>query len=255
MFWTIANLKEGPVLWGIAMMLGATVAYPGPSGLRRPIMPAFLGFAVVAFLRPHIAFAWLAAIVAAIAIHRRDFTAAVLLPLGIGLAAVVSFFVLRSANPEITDSFSDYGVVETMEDRYEMHNWRGDTAIQRTGAPIPVVSGLALIFLRPFPYECTDLLALFAGAEAWGLTLLILVGWGRLRQRSDTLGIPLVTTSLIVILFLAFFFSYSYNLGGVVRQRLQVFPAVIALAAVPYMVVVPQRNPRLKPTGAAPKAA
>ena len=102
--------------------------------------------------------------------------------------------------------------------------------------PIPVVTGLTLLFLRPYPWEAPHIIAILAGAEVLVLTSIMIVSWLSLSNWRKHMFRPLMFTSILVTLFLAFFFSYLFNMGLVVRQRIQFFPALIALAATPSLI-------------------
>ena len=101
---------------------------------------------------------------------------------------------------------------------------------------IPILSGLTLIFLRPYPTEIHNAVAFFAALEIWILSCLALIGWLLLRRRSEALTTPFVITLMVTTLIIAFLFTYMYNMGLLVRQRLQVLPAVVGLAVFPYLI-------------------
>ena len=242
-FWTTANLKEGPILWGISMMLSLVTHYDRPLRSRDTLLLPLAGLLTVGLFRPHIAAAWLTGIASAVLIcRRRIVTAAVC-----GVCIIAAFVLLQAAAPKRMDTARDAGFVVMLEESYETRDHIGGSAIQQNQTPIPIASGLLLIFLRPLPYECNDLASVLAGSEVWVISLIVLFGWLRLRGRIRLCEIPLIVASLIALLLLSFFFSYTYNMGLMVRQRLQAFPALIALAAVPYLVSSRQgicgRNP------------
>ena len=92
---------------------------------------------------------------------------------------------------------------------------------------------MTLIFLRPYPTEIHNVLAFFAGLETWILSGLALIGWFLLRRRFEALTTPFVITLMVATLIIAFQFTYVYNMGLLVRHRLQVLPAVVGLAVFP----------------------
>ena len=79
LFWATDLWKEGLVIWGMCTMLRFIVPDPTKRGSRRWVAP-ILGTLVFAFLRPHIAFAWLVAIAIAQIVKQRRW--------GLGLVAV-----------------------------------------------------------------------------------------------------------------------------------------------------------------------
>jgi len=228
LFWTTANLKEGPMLWAICMMLRLSV----PAQRRNLLLP-LLGFAVAAYFRPHIAAAWLAAIGVGVAIREMRVSVAITCAAGvIGAMTALQLFM-----PNVVEGFLEEGVVSTMEQRYEVRNDIGGSAIQYArGAPIPVLDGLLLILFRPYPTEVFNPASLMSGAEVWLIMTIMITSWFRAPGRLKLMLSPMVMTHLAAILLLSFYFTYLYNMGLMVRQRLQAFPAMLALVALPIML-------------------
>ncbi len=77
---------------------------------------------------------------------------------------------------------------------------------------------------------------LLAGLEIWILSFVGAIGWLFQRDRWKLLVTPFVTTLLVATFLIAFEFSYMYNMGLLVRQRLQILPAVLCLAVLPYLI-------------------
>jgi len=238
-YWTTANMKEGPVLWGICMMLGFGTRVRGPSSRSQSVLLPLAGFLTTAFLRPHIAAAWLGSIATSHLICRKKIVPAVFCGAGI----VIAFFLLQIVAPEHMASAQEDGVTAMMSERYE-YRYDGGSAIYRSHPVIPVASGLMLILFRPLPYECEDMRATLAGAEVWLMSSVLLWGWVVRRNYRRALSIPLVVTSLIATIGLSFFFSYMFNMGLMARQRIQVLPAFVVLAAVPFLLSVKRSSYR-----------
>jgi hypothetical protein len=103
------------------------------------------------------------------------------------------------------------------------------------GTPIPFVSGLMLILIRPWPTEVQQMEAFLAGIEVWLLAAFGMLNWwiarGRVRWR---VSVGLVT-HVVALLLMGYFFSYMYNMGLAVRQRLMCFPAVLTIYTWPLL--------------------
>ncbi|HZZ26621.1 MAG TPA: hypothetical protein VFE46_01335 [Pirellulales bacterium] len=233
LFFASDTLKEGPVLWGACNMLRLIVPDPTRKGVRRWIAP-IAGTATFMFLRPHIAFMWLMAIGATVIIKQRRWGLAFLMLIVISLAGLL--MVLMA--PLQFRAVLQRGMFETLEGSVHMTgiDVGGSQIFYDTGAPIPAVTGATLLFLRPFPWEAPHWIAFLAGAEAWFLTTVMIISWLNLRHWRRFATRPLMLTSLIVAILMAFFFTYIPNLGLVVRQRIQFFPAMMVLAATPGLI-------------------
>ena len=99
-----------------------------------------------------------------------------------------------------------------------------------------VITGLSLVFLRPFPNEIFNIPSGLAAIEVWFMSAMTCIGWCRLRSRRSAIGEPFMVAVIAAILFMSFFYSYSYNMGLLVRARLHVFPGTIALAGFPHLL-------------------
>jgi hypothetical protein len=229
-FWTTANLKEGAMLWGICMILrlGLTAV---DDRKRQNIIVPLVGLAVAGFLRPHIVIAYLGGLSAGSALRHRRFGLATVTVLAAGGALLV----LNVAAPNIVERFADDGIGMTLNERYLERNHLGGSAMQGGAAakPIPFLTGLTLLFLRPYPTEILDVAGAFASAEIWLISLTGIGCWIRLRNRRRLATSAYVVSNLVTIVLLSFFFSYMYNMGLMVRQRVMALPAIFALTITP----------------------
>lgn len=230
--WTTANLKEGPVLWGICMMCYWMVPAAQQGARGRRILP-IVGLLVVMAMRPHIAIAWLVAIAAGNFVYTKRSG----LILASAAGTVVSIGLLSLLVPAFFDQMIGNGVSAALSSRYDdlSTNDRINGAALAGSSPLPVISGLTLILFRPWPTEVERLDALLAGVEVWFLAVFGLVNWtltpGRLRLREH----PGLLVHVVALVLMGYFFSYMYNMGLVVRQRLMCFPAVLALYVWPLL--------------------
>ncbi|MFV1965100.1 MAG: hypothetical protein ACC628_06725 [Pirellulaceae bacterium] len=232
LFWATTNLKEGPVLWGICMMLYLTVP-ASHRGVRSSRVLPMTGLLVTALLRPHIAAAWLLAIAAGAMVERKRIGLFAISGTGV-LASIVLLGLLA---PQLFEKAARDGLTTTLAERYDTLsiNDRIGGSNLTGNTPIPVVSGLVLILFRPWPGEVHGLGALLVGLEMWGLAALGLLHWIQARPRLRLLMRPAIVTSIVALLLLGFYFSYMYNMGLVVRQRVMCFPAILSIYTWPLL--------------------
>ncbi|WP_148074561.1 hypothetical protein [Bythopirellula goksoeyrii] len=230
--WTSANLKEGPVFWGISMLLYRLAWDRRTAGRLRRGFP-LLGFAVVAVLRPHIALLWCLAIFGIGVLRTRSMGAAVVALTGL----IVGCVLVQQLRPELIASVSSDGVNDSLDSRYETLTSSEKYASRHFTAvsPTPVLTGLSLIMFRPWPTEVLSLAELFAGLEVWCLASFGAYNWCRTRHRLRCLLDWDMVAMLLVLVLFGFFFTYMYNMGLVVRQRIMVFPALLYVYAKPLL--------------------
>ena len=244
LFWTTTHLKEGACVWGICTLLHALFYYPDGTSRTWQLVWCLIGLGVLGLFRPHIALAWVTALACGAIIQRRGLYTGILC----GLAALAVWQTVVWFRPDITKSFSEEGVVATLENRLAANASRGGSAVGSTSTPIPIISGLAMICLRPYPMEVFDARSALAGVEVWALTGTACLGWLFLLRRGRITVLPVIVTSIVALVLLAFFFGYMFNLGLMVRQRLQAMPALIMLAAFPHLVWrIPTPGTRVHP--------
>lgn len=226
LLWTTANLKEGPVLWGICMMCYWTVPADRYRG-RPPRLLPILGVIVVGLLRPHIAVVWLAAVAAGALVSTKR--VGLLFVSGVGMVAGVA--LLCAIVPTLFDRAMTEGVSSTLSERYDdlsNNENLGDSQLTG-GTPIPPFTGLGLIMFRPWPTEVRRFDAVLAGAEVWCMAGVGMLVWWRARRRARWRPPLALVTHVVLLLLMGILFSYMYNMGLVVRQRLMCFPALLTL--------------------------
>ena len=97
------------------------------------------------------------------------------------------------------------------------------------------LSGFTSIFFRPFPWEIRSLRVLISSAETWAVTILLIYGWLRLTpfERKLALKTPAIQAAILVCMVFSVFFTYLPNEGLMVRQRVQMIPALLVLSFFP----------------------
>lgn len=232
LLWTTTNLKEGPILWCICMMCYWTVPARETRRQAFRILPA-MGLLVLTSMRPHIAIAWLLAICVGTALHTRRYG---LLAAG-GVGVVASVVLLSVLKPDTFEAVMADGATTALSNRYDKLSGLDDGGREPIfgSNPIPVLSGLTLILSRPWPTEASAIDAFLAGLEVWVLGAFGLLNWKLSRGRGKFGLHPALVTHLVLLLLMGFFFSYMYNMGLAVRQRLMCFPAMLAIYTWPLL--------------------
>ena len=122
----------------------------------------------------------------------------------------------------------------------------GNSAVTATGVGIASVPlALVNVLFRPFPWEAANAMALASGLELWAMWAILLVyrrrvmrslrGWR--SSRLLALGLP------FVLIYAAIFGMLVVNLGIIARQRIFIFPFLLALLeAAPAAASVPRHR-------------
>jgi hypothetical protein len=227
LFWTTSNLKEGPMFWGICL---TARLFSSSRKSTFEYLEMLVAVPLLLVMRPHIALITVAGYGIGSFVQQGKFRSAFLC--GGMIAACVC--ALPIAAPAVWEKVTSDGLTDALEDGYESRNHIGSSSLGGGGKPIPVVTGLLLIFLRPYPWEVRNITDLSACLEIYIITGTLLVGWRGKGVDFRLLRHPYVISAVCTILMLAFFFSYTYNLGLLVRQRIQLWPAIFVCIAIPY---------------------
>lgn len=115
----------------------------------------------------------------------------------------------------------------------------------RSLATLP--SAFVTVMFRPFPHEATNLLALVASLEGAALAALFAVSWRRLRRLPGWLPQAFVAFAVAYSLLFVLAFSSVGNFGIITRQRVQLFPLVFTVLALPAAAADNVRKPSAAP--------
>lgn len=232
LFWATAINKEALMLFGIILMLRLVLYFDPDREFRGGVIGPIVGLLICGFLRPHVAMCWFSGMVLGIIVTKRNYTVAL-----IGcLAFPLLFLAFRSFTTDIIERFESEGITETMAN-YQKGAWGGGSQIERTKQPVPIIDGIAMLFLRPYPQEIHNSSALLTSVEIWIITASLLVGWLMTYKRRDLARSSLMVCAFTSLISLSFFFSYMQNLGYMSRQRLQALPAILILALGPFVSI------------------
>jgi hypothetical protein len=233
--WATSNLKEGVVLWGICMMFSWTLPRQ-KLHMKMPRKLPVVGMLAVGLVRPHIALIWIVTINLLATWRARKIG----LFIATGVGALVCVFFLKQAAPALFEAATGEGIASTLGGRYEHLTTSGNLASSHflDKSPTPVWTGLMLILFRPWPWEVRQVGELLAGVEVWALASLGVFAWIRVPRKLEALKHPSAISLLVCLVLFGFFFTYMYNMGLVVRQRLMAFPAVWFLYSWPTVLAL-----------------
>ncbi len=229
-FWCTVNLKEAMMYWSICNVFSLGFPQRGFGFFTRVPLTVF-SVVVGSFLRPHVMVGWLATVGAVSVLRSGRRVAGIVLLLCFPIVA----FSLRNM---LKAEFSQEVAIQLGETQYRALTSIGDQGSQISGKPIFLVSGLVSAFLRPFPWEIGSGRSLACSVETWTMTLLILYAWTTLRGRGKlhAAKLPCVHIAVLASLWMCMLLSYFPNEGLMVRQRVQMIPAMLTLVAVPLML-------------------
>ncbi len=250
-FWPSSIGKEAVMLF--ALGLGA---YGSARLLARrtvAVLPLAAGIGLAYWIRPHVAFVMLLALAVALVFRRRPRTGQPSFgPLGrllivIGLA-IVAAFALGEAVDRLLPVNNDATGVEAVGDlldRAESGTAEGGSQISRQtpNSPLEYPQAVFSVLFRPTIFDATSAGAAVAAAETTLVLIITVLSWRRLKNLPTLMfRRPYLILSVVYIGVFAFAWSSFSNLGALVRQRVQVWPFVLLLLALP--LVLPRDRPR-----------
>jgi hypothetical protein len=199
-----------------------------------------LGLLGTGLSRPHISAIVIAAVVFGYLVRPSPDKTNVMTPVykagGLIIMAGLLFLVIAQAERFLgVDTFNQESVGQVLEGTHELTDEGGST-FQNTGvhSPLDLPMAAVTVLFRPFPTEAHNGQALAASVEGVFLLLLMAKSWRRLltlprlmRRR------PYLTFAVVYVNLFVFAFSNFNNFGIMTRQRVQVFPLMLVLFALP----------------------
>jgi len=234
-FWPSSIGKESAALFGLGL-----VALGAAKLLRRELagLPILvMGIAAVGLIRPHVAMIALAGLLAGALARqtgsRKGLGGQVILVVMVTVGAMLltdasaSLFGLEQLDglQDVTAAL-DFTQDRTSQDQSQFVAPRVESAVDYPWA-------FATVILRPFPWEADSVTALITGLEGMVLLALLLMALpGLLAEVGSifTRGILLYSVAFTAIF--VFLFSAVGNFGILSRQRAQVLPFVLLIAAI-----------------------
>jgi hypothetical protein len=233
-FWTTGNLKEAFMYWSGCQIFAVTFVRSG--GLFSLITPgAVAGILVGGLFRPHVCAVWLASCAGVTLLRRgqRLYALLMLLALPIVMTGLQSVTGVDVSSPTAAlEHWSKRGVTLVAPTQQSSNIEFGPEG------PIFFVSGFTSVFFRPFPWQVGSVRVFITGMETWTLTLILILGWWKMTsvERSILVRLPPIQAAALVCFMFSIFFTYLPNEGIMVRQRVQMVPALLVLAFVPYFL-------------------
>ena len=208
------------------------------------VLAGLLGTVAV---RPHVASILVASLLAAYALRRPPAGGTVLGPsaklagllvLGLALMVVVGqtehlFGGKDQFNAEAVSQALERARVQTAEGGSVFRTGHRSTDLSPSKLPYALVS----VIFRPFPWEARNPLAMLASLEGTMLLGLFVVGRRRVVGAvRSLLRTPYVVLCVVYSVLFVYGFSAFANFGVLTRQRVQLFPFLLVLLALPPFV-------------------
>jgi hypothetical protein len=236
-FWSSGIGKEAWMSLCIGLAtLGAARLLTGARGAALPLALGFLGSAAV---RPHMTALIFVATVAGY-LFRRDAHRTALTPLirtvTLAALAVVGTLVVGQAKQFFKVDEVSAASVETVLTGTGTRDLGGGSDFQAhlITSPADVPGALVSVLFRPFPWEAGNVQALATSIEGMLLLGLTVASWGRLRTIwKFRPGRAYVVMCLAYLVMFIYVFSSFNNFGLLARQRVLVYPFLLALLCLP----------------------
>ncbi len=167
------------------------------------------------------------------------------------LAAAVFFifsigavYAVELTKPGFLGSISEEGIRGSMQSNYEARKHIGDTAVYDQADPKPFLTGFLIILFSPPPQYWGQPVWFLMGMESLAMTLTLLFGLFFSGHHSKAkFKATFCAGAIYVLLLMAFYLSYCYNMGLAIRQRMQVIPAMLVLIGAPLLPTKRQAIP------------
>ena len=230
-FWSCSSLKEALMYWSICHVY----AFVMPSKSFRENCWSFFLFIVACFvgtgIRGHLIFFWVVSVLV-VKVFQRGFW-----KWGLILLFIMPLFLGQVRQKMRLDSFRSN--VEFAE-RYMGNYIRRDkpsTFDYGERDPILVLDGAVNTLFRPFPWHFPSLRSVLSSIEIWTISLSIFFLWMRMTNEEwrRILRNPSVWVACLVCIPFFAFFTYTVNEGLLVRQRVQLYPALLVLLVTPIL--------------------
>jgi hypothetical protein len=237
-YWPSSLGKEG---W---MMLGIGIASYGAARVFAEksfsgFLYLFVGVAACAWVRPHVSLiVFISMFVAFLARRNTSSTRGtaikamglVILLLGGSILVGQTASFLKVDDPTGTDE-----ITNTLDNTTEQTT-QGGSAFQahQVRTPIDFPWAFITVVFRPFPNEAHDINGLITAMESFFLLIVFATSYRRLAKLPTLLrSTPYITYAATYSVIFVFAFSSIGNFGILARQRTQLAPMILVLAALP----------------------
>jgi hypothetical protein len=241
LFWPSSIGKEA---W-MTLTLGLA-AYGGARILARVhggYVLLAMGVVGAIVVRPHVGAILMASLMGAYVLRRAPSGASLLWPiakiLGVVVLAAVLVVVVGQTKElfGVKDRFNSEAVAQVLEKARAQTSEGGSSFGTGTSSNFSLTrfpSALVSVLFRPFPWEAKNVLALLASVEGLIVLGLCIASWRRITGAvRSVLRTPYVVLCLCYSLLFVYGFSSFSNFGVLTRQRVQLFPFLVVLLALP----------------------
>jgi hypothetical protein len=248
--WSSQGLKDGPVVFFLAIAILATLKLAKKLSVKYVIV-LVCALCVLLSLRFYLFYMIMAAVAGALVIGAKAFTPtafvrqfAVLIVLGLALTYLG---VTRYASVQF-ESFGNLERIETSRRDAATSAKSGfgeDVDVSTTaGALTNIPLGLVYLFFAPFPWQLASLRQMITLPEmiVWwaSFPMLILGLWFSIRYRLRMIAPILIFSTMLSLAYSVF----QGNVGTAYRQRAQLLVFYFIFAAVGYVLIIEKREER-----------
>ena len=198
-----------------------------------------LGLWGAAMVRPHVALIVIAALVIGYAARRAprvSLTNPMVKVAGLAVMIVATVVILGQVETKFNvDSVSTDSVSQVLE-HTESQTTQGGSQYQVAGdhSLIHLPEFVMTVLFRPWPPEAVSTEGIVSSLEGLFLLLVAIASLRRLARIPEFMRTaPYVTLALVYVLGFCFVFASIGNFGILVRQRVQVYPFLLVLFAIP----------------------
>jgi hypothetical protein len=210
-----------------------------------------IGLSGVLMVRPHMALLVISGVGVGYLLRSNSAQRAVALGrartiLGLAVIGIGTMLVMRRVSEFFgIDEFNLDTATETLE-YAEGQTGQGGSAFVGGGPSLRnLPMNIITVFFRPFAYEVNNIATLLAALEGTMLMVLFIAAWPRIRTIPRRLRKqPYIAYCLTYAILFCFMFSAFQNFGILARQRVLVFPVMLALLALPLAIEGPRRSQR-----------
>jgi len=210
------------------------------------------GLVGTGIVRPHVTLVVFVAVFAAYLLRRND-RPSLVSPIGKAAGIVVmvlaGFLVVSQVETFFGVNRLDQQTVgEVLEGTQEQTETGGsefDAPGGATASPVTFPRAVLTVMFRPLPYEVSSGPMFLASLEGTLLFVLVLASWRRIATLPRLfLRVPYVAFATTFSVLFIFAFANIGNFGIVARERVQLFPVVLVLLALPFPGDDRRRVPR-----------
>lgn len=235
LYWPSSLGKEAWMTFGLGLCAyGAARMF---ARRRWAFLITGVGLWATAMVRPHVTLAVVVSLLGGYLLRRSNTGGALVAKLlGLSFVLVVTFFVLSRAEGFFGVDQLNADSAGSVLDNAQSRTGQGGSAFegQRVRSPIDLPQAAVTVLFRPFPFEAHNVQTLIASLEGVILLAICASSLPRIRQlprqlwRTPYLAFAATFTTVFIVAF-----SSLSNFGILARERVQVYPLLLALLCVP----------------------